>query len=154
MLRNTLSLFTALALLIAASPLAADTTRDSLQQQVADTERGFADTMARRDHAGFTAFLSSEAVFIAGNTTLRGKQQVADAWKPYFEEADAPFSWEPQTVEVLASGTLAISSGPVRNEVGETVGIYNSVWRQESSGEWKIVFDKGGCPCNRPAEED
>ena len=32
---------------------------------------------------------------------------------------DAPFSWQPETVEVLASGTLAISSGPVKDTNGK-----------------------------------
>ena len=140
----------ALVLLINMAPVAAETETDRLRQQVADTERAFAATMADRDHAAFVTFLSDEAVFFSGETALRGSQQVADAWKPYFEESAAPFSWEPGTVDVLDSGTLALSTGPVRNSSGELFAYYTSVWRLEDDGEWKIIFDKGNRACEEP----
>ena len=121
-----------------------------LQQQVEDTERAFAQTMAQRDFAGFVAFLSDEAVFFAGETPLRGKQVVADTWKPYYEQPTAPFSWKPAHVEVLDSGTLALSSGPVFSPEGKQVATFNSIWRLEAPGQWRIVFDKGNAACDCP----
>jgi ketosteroid isomerase-like protein len=121
-----------------------------LQQQVEDTERAFARTMADRDYDAFTSFLSDEAIFFAGEEPLNGKQRVSDAWKPFFEEPQAPFSWEPQTVVVLQSGTLALSSGPVHDPAGERVATFNSIWRRDPDGQWKIVFDKGSNACNCP----
>ena len=47
--------------------------------------------------------------------------------------------------QVRESGTLAISSGPVRDPSGKRTGTFNSIWRLESPGVWKIIFDKG-CP--------
>jgi ketosteroid isomerase-like protein len=114
-----------------------------LREQVFATERAFAKTMAERDHRAFTSFLADEAVFFTGPKPLHGKQAVADVWKRFYDKPDAPFSWEPDEVEVLASGTLAHSSGPVRNPAGKVVARFNSVWRQESPGVWHIVFDKG-----------
>jgi ketosteroid isomerase-like protein len=113
-----------------------------LRQQVWDTELAFADTMARRDHAAFTAFLSEEAIFFGGAEPLRGKRAVAEGWAPYFDGPAAPFAWEPDTVEVLASGDLALSSGPVIGPNGEQVGRFNSIWRLEPDG-WRVVLDKG-----------
>ncbi len=49
-----------------------------LQRQVADTERAFAQTMADRNHAAFTALLSEEAVFFGSGGVLRGKEEVAE----------------------------------------------------------------------------
>jgi hypothetical protein len=43
---------------------------------------------------------------------------------------------------VLDSGTLALSTGPVRNPKGEPFARSNSIWRREAGG-WRIVFDKG-----------
>ena len=74
-----------------------------LKRQVADTERAFARTMASRDHQAFASFLSQEAVFFSGPKPLRGAQQVAEWWKRYYEGPDAPFSWQPEDVEVLDS---------------------------------------------------
>lgn len=118
-----------------------------LREQVRETEKAFAATMAERDHEAFKSFLSNEAIFFAGDTPLRGKQAVAESWAPYFEGPNAPFSWEPETVEVLDSGTLALSSGPVYGPAGKIVATFQSVWRREADGSWKIIFDKGSRAC-------
>lgn len=118
-----------------------------LRQQVAAVERAFAKTMADRDHTAFESFLSEEAVFLSGTTVKRGKQNVTAQWKSYFEEPEAPFSWEPETVSVLDSGTLAISTGPVRDAEGRRISTYTSIWRQEQPGVWRIIFDRGSQYC-------
>jgi ketosteroid isomerase-like protein len=124
-----------------------------LQNQVRDTERAFARTMASRDHTAFTSFLSEETVFLASKTPLRGRKAVAEAWKHYFEGPRAPFSWEPDRVEVLDSGTLAISTGPVRDPDGQRIGTFTSTWRRETGGQWRIILDSGcpACECPQPA---
>jgi ketosteroid isomerase-like protein len=122
------------------------------QQQVFATERAFAKTMADRDHSAFATFLSDETIFFGSSRVLRGKQQVADAWARFYEGARAPFSWEPDAVEVLDSGTLALSSGPVRDPQGNVLARFNSIWRQESPGTWRIVFDKGSDVCGTTAK--
>jgi ketosteroid isomerase-like protein len=111
--------------------------------QVEASERAFAKTMADRDLAGFAGFIAQEAVFFSASPPLRGRADVVERWKVWFEKPEAPFSWEPDQVEVLASGQLALSSGPVRDPHGVVVSRFNSIWRQESPGVWKVVFDKG-----------
>jgi ketosteroid isomerase-like protein len=123
-------------------------TTAELREQVRATEAAFARTMADRDHAAFTSFLSEEAVFF-GRTVQHGKREVADAWARFFSGREAPFSWAPEEVEVLPSGTLALSSGPVHDPQGKPVGRFMSIWRQEAPGRWRIVFDKG---CNCPQQ--
>ena len=122
-----------------------------LRRQVADTERAFAKTMADRDYAAFTSFLSSEAVFFSGPEPRHGKQEVADWWKRYYNKPQAPFSWEPERVEVLDSGTLALSTGPVRDPDGKLFATFTSIWRLEAPGTWRIIFDKGNevCDCQK-----
>jgi ketosteroid isomerase-like protein len=127
-------------MLIAQSP------PSDLQQQVRDRELAFAKTMADRDHAAFTSFVSDEAIFL-GRTVLRGRAAVAEGWKRFFEGPQAPFSWEPERVEVTDSGTLAISSGPVRDPSGQRTGTFVSTWRREADGQWRIVLDTGCPPC-------
>lgn len=61
--------------------------------------------------------------------------------------AAPPFSWEPDVVEVLESGTLALSSGPVLDPAGKLIGRFNSIWRREAPGVWRIVFDRGSEVC-------
>lgn len=121
----------------------------SLRDEVFATERAFAKTMADRDHTAFASFLAEETVFFSGEKALRGAAAVAAHWKRYYEGKEAPFSWEPAQVEVLDSGTLALSTGPVRDPDGKVSGTFTSIWRREGPGKWRIVFDKG-CPVCAP----
>ena len=120
----------------------------SLAQQVRDAETAFAKSMAQRDLGAFTKLLAPDAVFF-GEGVLRGKDEVVAGWKGFFDGATAPFSWSSASVEVLASGTLAHSSGPVLDKNGNQVGTFNSIWRRDADGSWKVVFDKGcdACRC-------
>jgi hypothetical protein len=122
-------------------------TNSDLREQVRKTELAFARTMADRDHAAFVTFLDAETVF-SGAKVLRGAKAVADEWKSFYQGPKAPFSWTPDAVEVLDSGTLALSSGPVFNPEGKRIGTFNSVWRLQAGGKLKIVFDKGCPACN------
>ena len=122
-----------------------------VQEQVANVERAFAATMKARDHAAFTGFLSEETIFNAGPKALRGKAAVAAEWKKFFAKPEAPFSWEPDEVEVLPSGTLAKTSGPVYAADGKLIARFQSVWRLEAPDTWRIVFDGGTevCDCKK-----
>jgi ketosteroid isomerase-like protein len=113
-----------------------------LEQEVRDTELAFAATMAARDLEAFRTFLADEAVFFTPSRALRGKDAVAEAWSVLFEAPEAPFSWAPDLVEVLPSGDLALTSGPVTAADGSSAGRFTSIWRRQADG-WRIVFDKG-----------
>ncbi|MCX7175244.1 MAG: DUF4440 domain-containing protein [Proteobacteria bacterium] len=150
-MRNSISIFVVCLTLLAGCASAPPAPRVAeLRQQVADTERAFARTMAMRDHAAFTDFLAEETVFFSGPTPLHGKRQVSDWWKRFYEKTAAPFSWEPEQVEVLDSGKLALSTGPVRNPQGKLISTFTSIWRMEAPGVWRIIFDKGNEVCDCP----
>lgn len=102
--------------------------------------------MADRDHGAFCSFLSDEARFFSKKGVLRGKAAVCDGWKRFFAPGGAPFAWAPEQVEVLESGDLALSSGPVLTPDGKRVATFTSIWRLGADGCWRIVFDKG-CDC-------
>ena len=116
---------------------------ESAREQVWAAEIAFAQTMRERNLEAFGNFIADEAVFFAGTTVLRGRSKVIEGWAQYFNGPEAPFSWEPDQVEVLESGSLALSTGPVRDPTGKVVARFNSVWRLESPNGWKVVFDKG-----------
>lgn len=145
-MRWTVALFITLILGVASGPAARET-NETLARRVRDAERSFARSMAERDLGSFASHVSEEAVFFGGKGILRGRAAVVDGWKAYFEGAEAPFSWEPERVEVLDSGELAMSSGPVLDREGRRIGTFNSVWRLEGDGIWRVVFDKGCPPC-------
>ena len=122
----------------------------AVQLAVREAELGFAATMARRDVAAFATFISDEAVFLGSESNfqpLRGKRAIVAAWRPYFDSATAPFAWEPDLVEVLESGALGLTSGPVRNPRGDLTGRFHSIWRLEADRRWRVVFDRGSQIC-------
>jgi uncharacterized protein (TIGR02246 family) len=148
-MRHTIARGLLLAILVLFARSAESQTREVLASQVRAAETAFAQTMAARDPDAFASYVADEALFFGNSGVLRGKSAVVAGWKTFFEGARAPFSWEPESVEVLDSGTLALTSGPVRDPDGKQVGIFNSIWRREADGRWKVVFDKGCPPCAR-----
>ncbi len=122
---------------------ASNETVNSRASEVEAREVAFAKTMEDRDFNAFLSFVSSEAVFFKGNEPLRGHDAIIQAWAPLFEDETAPFSWQPDVIEVLESGRLALSSGPVRGASGEILGRFNSIWRKDNDGQWRVIFDKG-----------
>lgn len=147
MLKALATLAAALALLGCAAP-PPRVPPEEARQQVMATERAFAKTMADRDHRAFASHIAEDTVFFSGPKPLHGKQAVVDFWARFYQKPQAPFSWEPDEVEVLDSGTLAISSGPVRDPNGKLFARFTSVWRLEAPGQWRIIFDKGNEVCD------
>jgi ketosteroid isomerase-like protein len=136
------------AVILSAAGLANAQSNAELKEQVRKREVAFAKTLADRNPSAFASFLAADAVFMSNGRASRGPAEVAARWKGFFEGAQAPFSWAPEQVEVLDSGALAMTSGPVLDAAGKRVGTFNSVWRRESGGEWKIVLDNGCPACN------
>jgi ketosteroid isomerase-like protein len=136
---------------LAAQADAAQKTQGGPQpQRVADAERSFAATMAKRDMKAFALLISEEAIFMGAADAprvLRGRAAIVDVWKAYFDGPTAPFSWEPDIVEVLDSGSMALTSGPVHDPAGKLIGRFNSIWRLEADGRWRVVFDRGAPVC-------
>jgi ketosteroid isomerase-like protein len=122
-------------------------------------EIGFSKSIENRDLEAFRSFLDADARFVS-DRPLRGIEEIASSWS-IFIPADAPrIKWRPQFVEVLEDGSLALTRGPYRyttkDEAGEELvfwGTFNSVWRKQDDGSWKVVFDAGGAAAEPPSDE-
>jgi ketosteroid isomerase-like protein len=108
--------------------------------------------MADRDFVAFQSYLARDAIFMSGVTPLRGREAVAANWRRFFDAPSAPFSWKPDRVQVLDSGKLAKSSGPVANPDGKVSQRFNSIWRLDADGRWRVVFDEGSPVCDCAAK--
>ena len=78
----------------------------------------------------------------------------------FFAEDGPTIRWRPQFVEVLEDGELALTRGPFRvltqDEDGNEVqrwGTFNSVWRLQPDGGWRVVFDAGSPAAEPPADD-
>ena len=118
---------------------------EARRAEVFAAERAFARSMAERDFAAFGRYVAQDCVFFA-DVPLRGRDAVLAAWEPLFDGAQAPFSWEPDQVEVLASGELALSTGLVKDPAGAVTARFNTIWQRQADGRWLVIFDKGGAP--------
>ncbi len=113
------------------------------------TEIAFSRSVETADIDRFAAFLDDDARFV-GRSVLRGREEIVGGWAVFFGEDRPRLTWRPEFVEVLADGNLALTRGPYlltsTDESGEATerwGIFNSVWRQDDDGAWKVVFDAG-----------
>jgi ketosteroid isomerase-like protein len=148
--RRLLLVFFALSAVSGCASVTSPSGSANVDEQVKAAELAFAQTMADRDYAAFSRFISEEAVFISGGKPVRGKAAITADWKKFYTSPRAPFSWKPDLVEVLPSGTLAYSTGPVSNPDGKIFARFNSIWRLEAPGVWRVVFDSGSEVCNCP----
>jgi ketosteroid isomerase-like protein len=141
-----LSLLTGCLMLAAAAASSGTHARDAssdLKRQVMEAERKFAASMKARDFDAFKRFIADEAIFLGAEGPLRGKAAIAKGWRKFYDKPQAPFSWEPEEVEVVESGTLAYSGGPIFDASGRRIGRFNSIWRLKAPGQWEVVFDRG-----------
>jgi len=107
----------------------------------------------------FASFIDADARFVGG-VVSRGPEAVAAAWSIFFTEDGPKIKWRPQIVEVLEDGTLALSRGPykmtVTDEAGtvsERWGTFNSIWRLQDDGSWRVVFDASSPAAEAPPKE-
>jgi ketosteroid isomerase-like protein len=150
---SKLALCTAAFLALASfAPAQAQQSGTSAVDQVRAAETAFAKSMADRNLAAFSALVADETVFFGGKTVFHGKAEVVSGWKRFFDGPAAPFSWQPAEVEVLPSGSLGFTSGPVFDPRGNRIGTFNSVWQRQKNGAWRIIFDKGCPPCDCAAK--
>jgi len=130
-----------------------------LAEEVRCREIGFSKAAEKQNARRFASFIDADARFVS-STVTRGPLAVAEAWKVFFTGDSPTIKWRPQIVEVLEDGKLALSRGPYRvisndedgNET-EHWGTFNSVWRLQADGGWKVVFDAGSAAAQPPAEE-
>lgn len=143
-------------MLFGPEPLTADS---AISEAVRCAEIAFSQAAEQRDLERFVQSLDTDARFI-GETVLNGPENIAAAWAPFFDSEGPAIRWRPQFVEVLENGQLALTRGPYRLEtaaedgsVTAHWGTFNSVWRRDDQGQWKVVFDAGSRPDEEPTDE-
>ena len=123
-------------------------------EEVRASELAFARSVAVKDRDAFAAKIDPDAVFVGGGGPTVGKERIVEEWAAFFADGAPEFEWHPEVVELSGDGTLGLSRGPwmmtgTRKDGTpfEHKGLFNSVWRRQEDGSWKIVFDAGCDPC-------
>ena len=122
-------------------------------------EIGFSQSAENRDMQAFRCFIDADARFVSSEV-LRGVDAVVEAWAVFFTDPGPTIKWRPEVIEVLENNTLALSRGPYHvvsiDADGNTVeswGTFNSVWRVNDDGQWRVVFDAGSPAASAPDDE-
>jgi len=127
--------------------------RDGKQKTAAEdiilTEQSF-EKMARDSGVAvaFHHFAAPDAVILRENDSLiRGKQAIM----MYYEKNRLPglsLTWQPDTVIVARGGDLGFTYGGYRLSItdssGQTTerrGIFHTIWKKQSDGSWRFVWD-------------
>ena len=129
-----------------------------LVEDVRCREIGFSKSVETQDVTLFASFIDADARFVS-NVVTHGPEAIAAAWGVFFTKGGPTIKWRPQFVEVLETGTLALTRGPYRmvtideqGKMAEHWGTFNSVWRLQENGEWNVVFDAGSPASEAPAD--
>jgi ketosteroid isomerase-like protein len=141
-------------ILLCSTPVLADVEDDVRCREIA-----FSQSVETQDVTAFRSFIDADARFVGGSVR-RGVDDITVAWDVFFSDDAPKMIWRPQFVEVLNDGTLSLSRGPyrmiVKGENGaltEHWGTFNSVWRKQDDGAWKVVFDAGNDAAEAPSED-
>jgi ketosteroid isomerase-like protein len=124
-------------------------------------ELSFAKAIADHDKAAFAEHVHPHAAFAAkSRRPQRGRDVIVQRWAGLIDGTDLKLHWYPRQVVVAGEGDIAYSSGPALYEAvapreGEpkfTLGGFQSVWRKDADGTWRVLFDDGdGLP--KPATD-
>ena len=118
------------------------------KEEVVKTENAFAE-MAEKEgiKEAFLHFADEDAVLNRNNKIISGINEIND----YLNQTDytnMQLKWEPEFVDVAASGDLAYTYGSFTftvndstGSVNEVTGVFHTVWKRQEDGNWKYVWD-------------
>ncbi len=119
------------------------------KDEVAKAEKDFEAMAAEKGIAeAFWFYADSNAVIKRGNDSLIiGKQGIRNYYAAqYFKTASV--KWSPDFIDVSGDGTLGYTYGKYTwqskdstGKITESKGIFHTVWKKQSDGSWKYVWD-------------
>jgi len=92
----------------------------------------------------FLKFLDDSARVFEQGKILNGKE----VWKKRKTDS-MELRWYPEFAEVAASGDFGYTTGPSEfrlkkgSDKADHKGYFNSIWKKDKNGEWKVVLDMG-----------
>ena len=116
------------------------------KQEIRETEQNFSKMAGEEGiHKAFIAFAAEDAVLMRNNELVEGLTNITEHLK---NQTSKGLSWAPDFVDVAASGDLGYTYGhfnysyvDTTGKVLETKGIFHTVWKRQTDGTWKFVWD-------------
>lgn len=123
--------------------------QEKFKKEIADAESAFEKMASEKGIAeAFWYFADSNAVIKRANdSVIHGKEGIRNFYSAdYFKTATV--KWSPDFIESSEAGDLGYTYGKYRwqstdssGKVNEATGIFHTVWKKQSDGSWKYVWD-------------
>lgn len=124
--------------------------REIWKQEILDVERDFA-AMAEKEGImeAFLHFAAEDAVLMRNDMLIIGRRQLTEHFQSILSQPeDEKLSWEPDFVDVSASGDLGYTYGAYKYSYTDSTGtpvehkgVFHTVWKRQSDGSWRFVWD-------------
>lgn len=121
---------------------------ENWKKEIIDTEKAFSDMAQQEGIAeAFAAFAAEDVVLMRNDQLVLGKEALKESLQGSANQ-NASLSWEPDFVEVAASGDLGYTYGKYIFTLTDSAGtkqvregIFHTVWKRQEDGSWKFVWD-------------
>ena len=119
---------------------------ENWKQEIIETEQSFA-KMAREEgiHKAFVTYAAEDAVLMRNNDLVIGKKDIDLLYK---NQTSKGLAWTPDFVDVAVSGDLGYTYGHYTfsyidssGKTTENKGVFHTVWKRQSDGNWRFVWD-------------
>jgi ketosteroid isomerase-like protein len=116
-----------------------------------ELDREFAAITQKEGADGWVKYFAEDGVMVPSKgDVIRGKEAIRKAMSTSFGVSGNSLKWEPEYAEVSEDGSLGYTYGRYLrtslDEAGNTVsgtGRYNSIWKRQIDGSYRIILDIG-----------
>ena len=122
---------------------------EAMKKEIVATEKAFETAVKDKGIAeAFYAYADEQAVIKRSHDTLiRGRENIRKFYSNQVYKA-ATVTWTPSFADVSADGSLGYTYGNYSwketgpdGKVTEYKGVFHTVWKRQSNGGWKYVWD-------------
>jgi ketosteroid isomerase-like protein len=120
------------------------------KNEIIETEKEFAN-MAMNEGVpkAFLTYSAEDVVLLRNNRLIISKDSLRESYNNRLSEFEnVSLTWTPDFVDVSSSGDMGYTYGKylytVTDSIGnknEIEGIFHTVWKRQTDGTWKFVWD-------------
>jgi ketosteroid isomerase-like protein len=150
MKRNSVSVAVALMMLAVGSIQAsAQRSRPAPEDAIRAADQQWMKVFADKDLEKSVVFCAADGSVLAPNAPIAvGRDAIGKLFSGFFALPGLKIGWHPDKAQVAKSGELGYTSGvyqmtfndPSGKPVSDT-GKYVTIWKKQSDGSWKVLFD-------------
>ena len=116
------------------------------KKEILESEENFAKVVQEEGiHNAFVAYAADDAVLMRNNTVIKGKKAIDEHYKGVDTKS---LTWTADFIEISSSGDLGYTYGTYHYTFNDSLGneqvdtgIFHTVWKRQSDGSWKFVWD-------------